>query len=116
MNYIILLILISRGYYLANLKNKSTLFLVLLLGVYIYYERLVPDSFWQIPQPLYKESFEFGKLEELVNKYNKGSLEEDIILKNKIQKEINTIYFSFPNHLHPNIDKYLYQHYGFIKS
>jgi len=116
MNYIILLILLSIGFYFINNKNTSIIFLVVLLGLYIYYERVVPDTFWEIPQPLYKENFEFGKLDRLINEYNRGSLKEDNKLKIDIQKEINTIYFSFPNHLHPNIDKYLYQNYGFVKT
>ena len=116
MNYIILLILLAIVYYIVNLNNKSIYFLCLLLGFYIYYESILPDTFLTIPYPLKKETFEFKKLDKLINEYNKGSLEEDIKLHKEIQKEINTIYFSFPNHLHSHIDDYFYRHYGFIKN
>lgn len=113
MNYIVLLLILALLYYLYNLENKAILFLFLLLSSYIYYERLLPDTFWKIPQPSYKEEFEFGKLDRLISQYNKGSKEQNIKLSREIQHEINTIYFSFPNHLHPKINKFLYQHYGF---
>lgn len=113
MNYVILMIILGLMYYLINLQNKAILFLVLLIGGYIYYESLVPDTFWTIPKPRKKKTFEFGKLDRLINAYNSSSIEESDKLKEKIQKEINTIYFSFPNYLHSDVNKYLQQHYNF---
>jgi hypothetical protein len=115
MNYLGLLLLLAGFYYLINLENKSIVFLVILVGVYIYYEGLLPDTFWMLPSPTYKDSFEFGKLDKLVREYKKGSPDEDDKLKHQIQQEINTIYFSFPYHEHKRIDNYLYRHYGFEK-
>lgn len=113
MNYIILLFILLLLYNLYNLENKAILLLFILLGVYIYYENLLPDTFWEIPKPLYREKFQFGKLDRLISQYNKSSREQDEHLKILIQKEIDTIYFSFPNHLHEKITEYMYSHYGF---
>lgn len=116
MNYLILLLILVFLYYIINISNKSILFLVIIGGVYIYYENILPDTFWEIPEPLYRNKFEFQKLDKLIKKYKKGDLKENILLDKDIQHEINTIYFSFPNHLHLELDKYLYSHYGFNKS
>lgn len=113
MNYIILLLLLAFTYYLIKLKNKSLLFLFLIIIAYVYYENLLPKSFWEIPQPTYKKTYEFNKLDNLINEYKKSSPENAKIIKKNIQKEINTIYFSFPNHEHSQIDDYLYKTYNF---
>lgn len=117
MNYLILFLLLSFGYYLVNLKNKSILFLVVLFLIYIYNEKLLPDTYWNLPSKKNIDTFEFGKLSKLYNKFiGSVSIEESKLLKHKIQNEINTIYFSFPNHLHNELDKFLYHKYGFVKK
>ena len=97
-----------------NYLGYIVIFVLLLLGLFIYYERLLPDTFWEIPHPQNKDDFEFGKLDRLINQYKTNNGNKTI--RDEIQHEINTIYFSFPNHLHPKIDQYLYQNYGFTKT
>lgn len=114
MNYTILLLMIALLYYIINLQNKAILLLIILISLYIYYEGILPNKFWKIPEPLYKEKFKFGKLDKLVSEYNKGSFENNEDLIKEIQEEINTIYFSFPSYQHDDISNYLYRLYGFM--
>ena len=115
MNYLTLLAILALFYYLSTFENKSILFLFIIIGLYIYREGLLPDTFWILPNPVYKQKFEFRKLDNLIVEYNSSTLEESNILRQLVQDEINTIYFSFPNHLHPYLDEYMYKHYGFKK-
>lgn len=115
MNFLIIFMFISLLYYLYSFENKSIIFISLAIIYYIYYNNLLPQTFWKLSTPINKnDKFNFQKLDDLIDQYNNCELVQQEKIKLDIQKEINTIYFSFPNHQHQDISNYLKLKYNFI--
>lgn len=109
MDYITLFILICFMYYLINLKNKNILLIFLIIGFYLYREELLPKPFFELPIKTKSDYFNLDTLDDLIKRYQEDK--NNYLLK-LIKKEINTIYFSFPLHLHKKLDEQLYFNYG----
>ena len=113
MEYITWIIFILLLYYLFNLENKGFLVIAIIGIGYIYYENIIPSNTFDLPVKLYKQDFQFDTLDDLIIKYKSCNNQDELAIKNLIQREIDLIYFSFPNHQHKNIKNYLYRKYGF---
>lgn len=114
MNLLLIFICFSTLFYLYNFENKSIIFISSAILFYIYYNKLLPETYWKLPEPINtNDKFTFTTLDKLINKYNKSKGYEKDLIEKDIQKEINTIYFSFPTHQHKDISNFLYLKYNF---
>lgn len=123
MNYYYLMMIIAILYYLLSNQYFSILVILGFIIYLIYNEKLLPKSYFELPQPRKALTFEFPKLDNLfkesedlyqnyLNTKNPNDLLKYQLKRQEIQKQINTIYFSFPYSQHKLLDKYFYQNYS----
>ena len=119
MNNVIIIILILSIYYITSFENKGIPLLVLLISLYLYYNNYIPTKYLKLPIKNIKEKddtkYNFIKLDRLINDYNKSNKQNEKSILNKINREVKIIYFSFPNHLHHEIDYHLQFNYNIKK-